>query len=190
LTGQARKWLICSPVYAAVRPLFLGLRQYQDLRRWNKDGQQAPPPHLVKSETVLQYGRRYGLRCLVETGTYLGDMVAVAHRQFNAVYSIELDEELFRAAVRRFRSCKNVFLKNGDSAAVLQRLVGSIDTPCLFWLDAHYSGGVTARGLTDTPILSELRAVLSRDVEGDVLLIDDARLFGGDPNYPRLDELE
>jgi hypothetical protein len=60
-----------------------------------------------------------------------------------------------------------------------------VSGPCLFWLDGHFSAGVTARGDVDTPIVAELDSVLGRSGWNDVVLIDDARLFGqGD--YPSL----
>ena len=33
------------------------------------------------------------------------------------------------------------------------------DKPCLFWLDAHYSGGITAHGAEMTPIFDEIRHI-------------------------------
>lgn len=48
------------------------------------------------------------------------------------------------------------------------------------------AGGITARGNLDTPVLAELTAILAREDDNDVILIDDAREFGkGD--YPRID---
>ena len=57
----------------------------------------------------------------------------------------------------------------------------------LFWLDAHYSAGVTARGNKDTPIISELDAIFTNMNNGSyILLIDDARSFTGKNDYPEL----
>jgi hypothetical protein len=33
------------------------------------------PPHVVRQHTVIGYQHRYGLRTLVETGTYPGEMI-------------------------------------------------------------------------------------------------------------------
>ncbi|MBD2771526.1 hypothetical protein [Iningainema tapete] len=62
--------------------------------------------------------------------------------------------------------------------------------PALFWLDGHYSQGITARGDKDTPILEELDCILSYPDLGHVLIIDDARCFGTDPAYPNINELK
>jgi hypothetical protein len=66
-------------------------------------------------------------------------------------------------------------------------LTGAVDQPALFWLDRHWSGGVTAKGAVVSPVLNELATILERDVSADVILIDDARLFGTE-GYPTLDD--
>jgi hypothetical protein len=67
--------------------------------------------------------------------------------------------------------------------------MNKIDQPALFWLDGHYSAGVTAKGEKDTPIYEELNQILSSKDKGHVIIIDDARCFGTDPNYPSIKEL-
>ena len=59
--------------------------------------------------------------------------------------------------------------------------VGKLEEPTLFWLDGHYSGGVTARGSKETPILDEVDKILSTKESRHVLIVDDARCFGTDP---------
>lgn len=60
---------------------------------------------------------------------------------------------------------------------------------CLFWLDAHYSRGDTARGEEETPILKELELIGAHPVRGHLLLIDDARCFGVDEGYPSIERM-
>ena len=59
----------------------------------------------------------------------------------------------------------------------------------MFWLDAHYSSGVTARGVVDSPIAQELETIFSHPAKGHVILIDDAREFTGHGGYPTIEEL-
>lgn len=131
-----------------------------DFMRWQLSGRQGQPPHLAKEHAVLQYASRYGCSILVETGTYLGDMVAAAKRHFTRIYSIELDPELYNQAVRRFARWPHILILPGDSAQVLSDLVNRLTGPTLFWLDGHFSQGITARGPIDTPIVQELEAIL------------------------------
>jgi predicted O-methyltransferase YrrM len=149
----------------------------------------VPPPHSVKQEVLRSHARRYNLKILVETGTYLGDMVHAMKSDFAQIYSIELDKALFERARDRFAADSHVELIQGDSGKELGRLIPKLNQATLFWLDGHYSAGITARGDKDTPILEELEQILNAPDRGHVIIIDDARLFGTDPAYPTLEEL-
>lgn len=159
------------------------------IREWERSGKPAPPPHVVKQHNLRRIARQHGLKTLVETGTYYGDMIDALKREFDTIYSIELSEELHRQAVRRFAHQANVELIHGDSGAVLKDLLERIKTPSLFWLDGHYSAGVTARGEKDTPIVEELSHIFGSPDIGHVIVIDDARCFGVEPGYPTIEEL-
>lgn len=165
------------------------MRDRYDYAKWVVFGRPAPPPHSVKRKLVLKYAGAHQLRTFVETGTYKGQMVDAVHPHFDTVYSIELSDSLFTAARERFKNHKNVQLLHGDSGAQLRELLSHIDEPCLFWLDAHYSGDETALGDTETPILAELECIFDRCCPKDVVLIDDARCFNGTHTYPTMEAL-
>jgi hypothetical protein len=82
-----------------------------------------------------------------------------------------------------------VTVYHGDSSRLLPKVLSQINTSCMFWLDGHYSGGITAKGQTETPILAELRAIADHHVRPHAILIDDARVFGTDDAYPTLEEV-
>jgi hypothetical protein len=153
------------------------VRWFADCRaewKWRRSDRRGQLPARTKRRLLRRYAQEYGLHILVETGSYLGDTVATLRREFNHVYSIELSAELARQARRRFRGASNVTIVEGDSGTVLHEIVRGLHAPALFWLDGHFSGGVTARGSRDTPVLAELETVLSHPQQGHVLLIDDA----------------
>jgi hypothetical protein len=164
--------------------------QRREIAAWQEAGRPVPPPPSVKQAVVAAYGKHFGMRTLVETGTYLGQMVEAQRGTFAHVWSIELDKALARMARQRFADAKNVTILQGDSGEHLKDVLAASNEPCLFWLDAHYSAGITARGDTDTPIRTELELVLTAPWE-HVVLIDDARCFGADdfPDYPNVDEI-
>jgi len=137
---------------------------------------------------IRRVGQRFGLDTLVETGTYLGDTVATLRPRFRRVISIELSAQLAAAASERFTATPGVTILEGDSAQLLPSVLADLNGPALFWLDGHWSGGVTARGDVDSPVVAELEAVLS-DRYQHVVLIDDARCFVGWDGYPTLTEL-
>lgn len=148
-----------------------------------------PPSPKVKQGHVIDYARRYDLHVFVETGTYLGEMVNAVKKIFKVIYSVELSNELHERAMQWFTDYEHIHLLQGDSGKVIAELTRKIDSPCLFWLDAHYSGGITARGDIDTPIIAELENIFSRPYK-DVILIDDARCFIGEDQYPTIEFVE
>ncbi|PIS36819.1 MAG: hypothetical protein COT35_09210 [Nitrospirae bacterium CG08_land_8_20_14_0_20_52_24] len=159
-------------------------KEYTD---WEKNGAILPMPHLGKKRVVSEYALRFGLPFFIETGTYRGGMIYSMLNQFEEIFSIELDEALFQKARQRFAGYDNVHLFYGQSSDVLPKILQQINRPCLFWLDAHWSGGDTAKGELETPIVDELACILThRCVMEHVLLIDDARCFTGENDYPTL----
>ena len=181
-------WVRKTPLYHPVRNWLRRLKQSRELRRWERQGKPVPPPHVVKQRTVHTVADRFGLKVMVETGTYYGDMVEAMKRRFSRIYSIELSRELSERAAKRFRGDRHVTIIQGDSGAELGKLVRSIDQPALFYLDGHYSGGITAQGAKWTPIYEELSHIFAHDPR-HVIVIDDARCFGRDPDYPSLQDL-
>lgn len=181
--------------YKYLRPRYLLYRFRQNLdeasevRRWERAGKPFPPPSFVKHRAVRRYRRRFHLHTLIETGTYTGGMVYAMQDEFDRIYTIELDDALFRAATERLAKFAHVTPLHGDSGEVLPRLLADISEPCVFWLDGHYSGEGTARGESDTPVLKELRAIFDHPIKNHVVLIDDVHCFTGENGYPTIDQL-
>lgn len=158
--------------------------------QWKQYGLQSPMPNGDKQRTIIEYAERFRLPILIETGTYRGDMVNATKNIFRAIYSIELDQALFEQAQKRFSGDNHIVILPGDSAKVLPGILEKLHEPALFWLDGHYSGGETALGNLQTPVLAEIKHILQHAVNGHVLLIDDARCFVGIGDYPTLDTLK
>jgi len=160
------------------------------VRNWNRKGNPIPVPDVVKQRTVQEYAKIFSVETFIETGTYLGDMVNAVMDTFNKIYSIELDKTLYEQAKKKFSKHHNISILHGDSSKVLPVILADIREPCLFWLDGHYSGGITAKGDFNTPIIQELNCILDHTIRGHVILIDDAREFNGYNDYPTLEELK
>jgi hypothetical protein len=152
--------------------------------KWRLNGRPIPPPPLVKQAIVKDYQRRFGMRVFVETGTFAGDMLDAMLGRFDHLVSIELDDTWYARAVERFANRPDVALVHGDSGTRLGDVLGGLKEPALFWLDAHYSGPLTARGSLDSPIAQELAQIAVHPVRGHVVLIDDMRGFNGTGGYP------
>lgn len=171
------------------------LHRTRKLRRkfelWQASGDAAPMPDWGKQQVVIGFLKRFSLEVFVETGTYKGRMTYALMPHAKQLYSIELEPTHFENARRRFAMYPHVHLFQGQSGEVLPKILAEITEPCLFWLDAHYSGGSTAKGDLDTPIMQELDTILSHPKAAQhVLLIDDARCFDGTNDYPTIEGLE
>ncbi len=160
------------------------------LIKWRLKGSKLPIPNFKKQSIIKSIQNKSGYKIFVETGTYLGDMIFAQKNNFKKLYSVELGKELYEAAKKRFQSFPNVNLLQGDSGEVLSQVVGEINEPAIFWLDGHYSGGVTAKGSLNCPIWGELKAILARRNYSHIVLIDDAREFIGKNDYPSIDDIE
>ena len=152
-------------------------------------GRQLIPNNLQKRRIIADHAERYNLDTFVETGTWLGDTTYYMRKHCGTICTIELSPDLASMASRRFSKRPNIRVLSGDSSKLLPEVLKSVNHPCLFWLDAHYSGGTTAKGDVETPILQELAVILADPTARHVVLIDDARLFVGKNDYPTIEEL-
>jgi len=155
---------------------------YPDYWYWILRGKPERSPHLLKQKVVAEYGARCGLRTLVETGTYYGEMVAAMKRRFDRIYSIEFVPELAQRAQRKFGNETHIKIFCGDSRMVMPEVLALLDGPALFWLDAGYYGWVGMQG--DQQRLSvEIEMILSHPYP-HIILLDDARGLTGRDGIP------
>lgn len=183
------KQFICALPEKLRRPL-IKIVSGMEVLLWIVKNKPLPVPHNIKVKTISDYAKSLQTQILVETGTYLGQTVDDLKNTFDKIYSIELDKTLYQKANKTFSKNKNVKIIQGDSADILPKLIDCIETRSLFWLDAHYSGGITAKGSKETPILKELQAISDSKIKGHVILIDDAREFTGSDDYPSIKKLK
>ena len=143
----------------------------KELEQWRKNNCPVPPPHVVKQITIEEHQKKYGYNILVETGTFRGDMVEAQKKNFKKIISMEIGNDLFKKARKRFKGDENVFIVHGDSGKMLPEILNDINEPAIFWLDGHYSNGITAMGNTECPIFEELDAIFntSRINQQDVI---------------------
>ena len=110
---------------------------------------------------------QYVPKVFVETGTYRGNTIMRVSHMFQSIHTIELSKKWYKYASKRLKGQSHVVCHQGDSAEVLSKLLQEIKEPVLIYLDAHYSGGETAFGKEEAPLLREgslyLRKLLSTD---------------------------
>jgi hypothetical protein len=115
--------------------------------------------------------------------------VEAQKKRFKKIITIELSEELVIKAKKRFRDNANVVILQGDSGKVLPQIVANLKEPAIFWLDGHYSAGITTKGEKECPIFEELNSIFENEVKNHIFLIDDARDFNGNGDYPTIPQL-
>jgi len=134
---------------------------------------------------ALELRNKFNLRYFVETGTYKGKSTNWASKNFDYVYTIELNEDLYFEVVKKYFK-NNISFSLGDSRFILPHVLLKLDRPALFWLDAHWYGlkyPKPVRG--ECPLLDEL-SIITTDKRNHVLMIDDARYFLKPPPKPHL----
>jgi hypothetical protein len=149
-------------------------------------------------------------RRAVETGTCLGFSTRLLSALYAHVDTIELSEALSERTEADLRACGlfNIAFHVGDSAEALPYVIATVHEPCLFYLDAHWSGdssvdwtasswggyGVETAHLglhgappgerpsseEQVPLLDELRAIHGLFPYEAIVYVDDYAIFGPD----------
>lgn len=150
-----------------------------------------PSPPFIKRRLLTRLGKPDAI--WIETGTFEGETTEFLSRQAKCVYSIEPEPKLFANAKIKLAGHKNIELINGLSEEVFKSLLDRVNGDICFWLDGHFSGGITHQGPQDTPIVDELALIESHLPNwGDTrIFIDDIRCFDPMlyPGYPPLDHI-
>lgn len=157
---------------------------------WYLRNKPIPSPPIYKERVVSEYGKRFGINILFESGTFRGDMVYAVKNQFKRIITIELNDYYFKNAVKLFKNDKHIKIIFGDSGKEIKRIIKLIKKPVVFWLDGHFVGKGTAKGKLNTPIVNELKAILNHKIKSHVILIDDAGYFNGKNDYPTIEEVK
>lgn len=158
--------------------------------KWIINGKKIPVHMYSKRNLMKKLQKKYNMEIFIETGTAGGATVSAMSKYFKKLYTIELNPTFYHQAKLRNLKNKNVNLIQGNSSEKIEEILKETKDPAIFWLDAHYSGGDTARGEKETPIEEELNAILNHRIKNHVILIDDAREFNGTHDYPTLEKIK
>lgn len=147
---------------------------------------------LLKTQILISLVKNYNLKSFVESGTYLGDTSINLSKSVDKLYTIEVSKFLYNLAKFRLRKKRNIELIKGDSAEILGNLLKNIGNPCLFYLDGHYSGGISSSAIEyESPLKRELESIGSfYHLSGSIVVVDDARELGVTKGYPSIKEIE
>lgn len=138
----------------------------------------GPPDELIEKLT-----KQFEIPNFVETGTYYGNTAISASKIFNKVITIEFSQDLYQKVKQKYESISNIEFLWGDSRIELEKVVQQLNHSSLFWLDAHWSGGLTYGEVDQCPLIEEIKIINQSPLE-HFIFIDDARLFLSPPQPP------
>jgi hypothetical protein len=165
------------------------IQRHRTFQKWKKNNYLGSTPQSVKEKLFEKYsvtGADW-----IESGTYLGTNTYFFSKRSKNVYSIEPQVNLYKAAFNRFKGL-NILLFNDISENVFPKLLPTLKGDLNFWLDGHYSEGVTFQGNKECPIEDELNAIeLNFDNFKKIsIFIDDVRnFFIPTKDYPAINYL-
>tara|TARA_B100001094_G_scaffold113587_1_gene109556 strand:- start:791 stop:1345 length:555 start_codon:yes stop_codon:yes gene_type:complete len=117
----------------------------------------------------------------LETGTYLGETVEELQPYFLNIHTIEISEYLFNRYKQEHNDYDNVTIHLGDSSYEIPNVLKELnkDDNTIFWLDGHFSSGMTSKGNKDCPLIEECKSIDTVYKSNEaIILIDDYTLFG------------
>lgn len=146
------------------------------------------PHSLLKLKNIRTCRDLSGAATAIEIGTYRGLTASRMSKLFDSVISVEIDDNLYSLAKQRCKELHNVELLHGDGTALLPSISARVSNALIFF-DGHFSGGGTGQGVEPEPIINEL-ALIEPHLENFVaIIVDDFRLFGVEPGWPRKSEV-
>jgi hypothetical protein len=115
----------------------------------------------------------------VETGTLFGFTVLNMEPLFEKLYTIEVDKNLWEKAKNKYSDKTKIEFIHGDSSKEIKKLINDkLDKNTIFFLDGHYSSGVTSFGEKHVPLYEELESINKFFKNKAIIIIDDVRIFG------------
>lgn len=160
---------------------------------WRVNGYKLPAPSRVKRETLIRYSIPDA--DWIETGTYFGETTRFLSKKFpeSKIYTIEPAAKIYEFTKRKFDKFQNILSICGTSEEELEKCLRISNKHVNFWLDGHYSGDVTFKGITNSPLIRELELISNvlKSKERVTIFIDDYRLFIDyeENDYPKFEEI-
>jgi len=142
-------------------------------------------------ENFKELVREFGVRTVVETGTYMAASTIQIAEIVDKTVSIEINKQYYEQAKSIFlqgdyqlvfsgldmvvvtKGNSKVTLYWGNSPEVIKRIIKELEEPILFYLDAHW--------LKYWPLKDEIKAIKPRP--NSLIIIHDVRVPGKDFGY-------
>ena len=119
----------------------------------------------------------------VETGTAYGQSIDSIYQYFEKIFTVEISEKLYEWLTPQIGHWTNVQRVLGDSLIEIPKYLNSLtkEDHIFFWLDAHWSQGLSSKNHLDVPLLEEC-SIIDTEYQANLglVIIDDVRLFETD----------
>ncbi len=160
-------------------------------------GKLGVPPAWIKRRYLLSLLTEFNPEQFIETGTYLGQTTKLVAGRFPELFidTIEIDHNLFLNAQSNLTSYSpRIKVWHGDSKYILEDAIASRQcNRIFFWLDGHFSNGLTSLGDSETPLLDELEIISSYFASTKkvfFIVIDDFHEISINASYPDWIQIE
>ena len=168
------------------------LKKFNQIQSWKKRNYLGYAPQFIKESIFLRDA--ISNEQWVETGTGKGVTTNFLAGSFPYVYTIEPNKYLYEQNIQ-INKMKNISYLNDTSENILSELLSKLNGDINFWLDGHYSGGISFKGKKNCPIEKELEAISKNilNFKKITIFIDDIRCFLSKleeyKDYPTIDFL-
>jgi|TARA_B100002019_G_scaffold293350_1_gene320334 hypothetical protein len=145
-------------------------------------GQWLTPKDLNSySEIVSEYvDDPNEFKIFVETGTAYGQTLQQIQPYFEKIFTVEISQKLWEWLHPQIRQFENVEHVLGDSLVEIPKFLKTLDEndKVFFWLDAHWSQGLSDKNHLDVPLIEEC-VIIDEQYKSDtaIVAIDDVRMF-------------
>jgi len=138
------------------------------------------------SETLSEYVddiNEYSV--FVETGTAYGQTLTEIYPYFSKIFTVEISQKLWEWLNPQIQNLSHVQHILGDSLVEIPKFLKTLseNEKVFFWLDAHWSQGLSSKNEYDCPLIQEC-LVIDSEYKADtaIIAIDDVRLFETNTN--------
>ena len=119
-------------------------------------------------------------KIFIETGTAYGQTVVEIQPYFEKIFTVEISKQLWEWTNPKICDCENVEHVLGDSLVEIPKFLDSLteEDKVFFWLDAHWSQGLSSKNHLDCPLVEEC-VIIDNQYKADIglVVIDDIRMF-------------
>ena len=119
--------------------------------------------------------KKYNIKNIFETGTYLGATTKVLSALVQNIYTVECNSSYFKKSEEFLKNCKNVKMYLGNSPEIMSKIIPNLKGNTLFFLDAHW--------YNYCPLIDEIKTIEKYKKENPVLIVHDFKVPGKNFGY-------